>query len=248
MTIDSDRDSSPPRQANFASTHWSMVVDAGRESSPTSKQALAQLCESYWYPLYAFVRRQGYSSADAQDLTQGFFARLLDKRDLAQVDREKGRFRSFLLASLKHFLINEWDKGQAAKRGGGRTRLSLQFDEAECRYAVEPSHNRTAEAIFDREWAMIILDGVRSRLSAEHTGDRCRQYERLQEYLTGEPSSTSYREAGEELGMTAGAVKVAVHRLRRRFRELLREMIAQTVATQAEIDDEIGALFEALRG
>jgi RNA polymerase sigma-70 factor (ECF subfamily) len=226
-----------------------MVVDAGRESSPTSKQALAQLCESYWYPLYAFVRRQGYSSADAQDLTQGFFARLLDKRDLAQVDREKGRFRSFLLASLKHFLINEWDKVRAEKRGGGRPKLSLQFDAGESRYSLEPHHERTAEALFDHEWALTLLEQVRTCLAKEHaTDDRRDQYEQLQVYLTGEPTSLSYRGAAERLGMTEAAVKVAVHRLRRRFRELLRAQIAQTVTTEAEIDDEIRALFVALRG
>jgi RNA polymerase sigma-70 factor (ECF subfamily) len=225
-----------------------MVVDAGRENSPTSEQALAALCETYWYPLYAFVRRQGYQPAEAQDLTQGFFARLLEKRDFSGVDREKGRFRAFLLASMKHYLMNAWDKERAAKRGGGRRMLSVEFDVGESRYSLEPHHQRTAEVFFDREWALTMLERVRSRLAAEHPGDRCRQYERLQAYLTGEPNSTSYREVGEELGMNEGAVKVAVHRLRRRFRELLREQIAQTVATEAEIDDEIAALFEALRG
>lgn len=226
-----------------------MVLDAGRASSPTAEQALATLCETYWYPLYAFVRRQGYESANAQDLTQGFFLRLLEKRDFADVNREKGRFRSFLLASLKHYLINEWDKARAVKRGGGRPQLSLEFESAESRYSLQPAHGQTAEVIFDREWALTMLDCVRSRLASEHADDDRRdQYEQLHIYLTGEATSLSYREAGERLSMTEGAVKVAVHRLRRRFRELLREQIAQTVATEAEIDDEIGALFQALRG
>ena len=237
------------RHKQFASTHWSLVLDAGRDSSPTSEQALAALCETYWYPLYAFVRRQGYESSDAQDLTQGFFARLLEKRDLASVNRDKGRFRSFLLASLKHFVINEWDKARAVKRGGGQPQLSLEFDAAESRYSIEPRHGQTAEAIFDREWALTLLEQVRARLAAEHTSDERRpQYEQLHVYLTGETAVSAYREVGERLGLTEGAVKVAVHRLRVRFRELLREQISHTVATEAEIDDEIRALFSALKG
>jgi len=201
----------PHRQ--FASTHWSVVLQAGRQSSPTSERALATLCELYWYPLYAFVRRQGYPAADAQDLTQGFFLRLLQKRDFANVDREKGRFRSFLLASLKHYLFNEWDKVRAAKRGGGRLVLSLEFDDAESRFSLEPQHDRTAEVIYDREWALTMLDQVRSQLAEEHTEDRRSQYEVLERYLTGESASLSYREAGEQLGMSEGAIKVAVHPL-----------------------------------
>jgi RNA polymerase sigma-70 factor (ECF subfamily) len=240
-------DSSRHRQ--FASTHWSIVLDAGRESSPTSEQALAELCETYWYPLYAFVRRQGYVAADAQDLTQGFFLRLLEKRDFANVDRAKGRFRSFLLASLKHFLINEWDKARAAKRGGGRPKLSLEFDAAESRYSLEPRHEQTAEALFDREWALTMLDQVGSRLAEERDrDDRREQFEQLEVYLTGDSTSSSYRETAERLRMTEGGVKAAVHRLRRRFRELLREQIGQTVATEADIDEEVCALFEALKG
>ncbi|MFV1963894.1 MAG: RNA polymerase sigma factor [Pirellulaceae bacterium] len=242
------KSSSVSRHQQFASTHWSIVLDAGRDSSPTSEQALSTLCETYWYPLYAFVRRQGYESSDAQDLTQGFFLRLLEKRDFANVDRQKGRFRSFLLASLKHYLINEWDKARAAKRGGGRPNLPLEFDAAERRYSLEPCHEQTPEAIFDREWALTVLEQVRSQLVAEHASDDRRdQYDQLHLYLTGEPTSLSYREAGEQLDMTEGAVKVAVHRLRRRFRELLREQIGQTVATESVIDDEVAALFKALR-
>lgn len=245
MAASDQPDSSRPQQ--FASTHWSVVLQAGRESSPQSEEALATLCEQYWYPLYAFVRRQGYAVADAQDLTQGFFARLLEKRDFANVDRQKGRFRSFLLASLKHYLINKWDKARAAKRGGGRKLLSLQFDDAESRFSLEPQHEQTAESIYDREWALTMLDRVRLLLAEEHSRDRRPQYDVLQTYLTGDPNAVSYREAGEQLGMTEGAVKVAVHRLRRRFRELLREQIGQTVATESDIDDEVSALFEALR-
>lgn len=236
----------PPRE--FATTHWSLVLNAGRDSSPLRDASLATLCEVYWYPLYAFVRRQGYDSSDAQDLTQGFFAKLLERGDLVGIDKSKGRFRSFLLAAMKHFLINEWDKQRAAKRGGGQAKLSLDFERAESRYSLEPSHTRTAEADFDREWALTMLDQVRSQLAQEHsTGDQHAQYEELQVYLTGERADSSYRDAGERLGMSEGAVKVAVHRLRRRFRELLREQIGQTVAEETEIDQEIADLFNALR-
>jgi len=249
MAVPSDRDfPAPPGRASFATTNWSVVLQAGASSSPQSAAALESLCESYWYPLYAFVRRQGHGSADAQDLTQSFFARLLEKRDLAAVDRSKGRFRAFLLASLRHFLMNEWDKERAAKRGGGRTKLHLDYQAAEDRYRLEPSHARTAEAIFDREWALTLLDQVRERVRAEYAAEQKQpQLELLQRFLNGEPASTPYREAGERLGMTENAVKVAVHRLRRRFRELLRQEISHTVASEQEIDDEIRALFIALR-
>lgn len=241
-------DSSSKQQREFATTHWSLVINAGRDSSPLRAASLAALCETYWYPLYTYVRRQGYDSSDAQDLTQGFFAKLLERRDLAAVDRSKGRFRSFLLASMKHFLINEWDKKQAAKRGGKRPKLSLDFEQAESRYSLEPSHLRTADVVFDREWALTLLDQVRSNLAAENSdGERQRQYDELQVFLAVGPVESSYREVGERLGMTENAVKVAVHRLRRRFRELLREQIGQTVADEAEIDAEIADLFNVLR-
>lgn len=233
----------------FATTNWNLVLKATRESAASSEEALADLCELYWYPLYAFVRRQGYGSADAQDLTQGFFARLLEKRDLAAVDQAKGRFRSFLLASLKNYLINEWDRARAAKRGGGKSKISLDFAAAESRYALEPSHQLTAEAIFDREWGLTLLDQVRGRLRDEFTAaGREAHYVVLQPYLTGADDSPSHREVGERLEMSPGAVKVAVHRLRRRFRELLRLEISNTVADEESVDDEIGELFAALRG
>lgn len=239
----------PGAQGNFATTHWSLVRAARDGSSAQARQALATLCESYWYPLYAFVRRQGYQPADAQDLTQGFFARLIEKQDLGAVDQTKGRFRAFLLASLKHFLMNEWDKARAQKRGGGHTCLTLDFDVAETKYRREPYHGETAEAIFDREWALTLLDQARSQLAAEHRTERQRQqFELLQLFLSGEPRALSYAEAGERIGMTEGAVKVAVHRLRGRFRDLLRAHIRQTVDQDHDIDDEIRDLFEVLRG
>lgn len=209
---------------------------------------MATLCEIYWYPLYAYVRRQGYQSNDAQDLTQGYFAKLLERRDLADPDQSKGRFRSFLLASMKHFLINEWDKRKTLKRGGTHTTLSIDFERAESRYSLQPSHSRTADALFDKEWALTLLDNVRTTLAEEWAADDKRsQFAELSVYLTGEKAGSSYREVGERLGMTEGAIKVAIHRLRRRFRDLLREQISQTVDGDAEIDAEIQVLFNALR-
>ena len=230
------------------STHWTVVLDAARASSPDHEQALAILCTQYWYPVYAFLRGQGYAAADAQDLAQGFFARLLEKGDLAQVDRAKGRFRSFLLVAVKHYMLNEWDKTRALKRGGGKRQLSVSFVDAESRYAMEPSHTETAEAIYDRQWALATLDEVRRRLVAEQlAAGKQQQFERLQVYLTGADSTPPYREVAVELEMSEVAVKVAVHRLRTRFRELLREQIAQTTADASEVDDEIRTLFAALK-
>ncbi len=235
-------------QRDFATTQWSIVLNAGRDSSPQREESLATLCSTYWFPLYAFVRRQGYDSQNSQDLTQGFFAKLLERRDIDGVDRSKGRFRSFLLASMKHYLINEWDKQRAVKRGGRQTTLSLDFEQAESRYALEPSHDTTADAVFDRQWGLTLLDQVRSKLAAEHsTAEQQKQYEQLQSYLTGEPTSQTYRSVAEQLDMTEGAVKVAVHRLRKRFGKLLRELIGETVANESEVDDELRELFSVLQ-
>lgn len=232
----------------FATTRWSLVVAAGGDDSEESRVALETLCETYWYPLYAFVRRQGRDPQTAQDLTQGFFTRLLEKEDLKDVRRERGRFRSFLLAAMKNFLINDWDKQQAVKRGGGQRALSLDFDSAENRYRLEPADTQTAEHVFQRQWALTLLDRVQQRLADEaRESGRNDQFAVLRRYLTG-TAETTYAEAAAELGTTEGAVKTAVHRLRGRFRTLLREEISQTVAEEGEIDDEIRSLFEALRG
>lgn len=232
----------------FATTRWSIVLAAQQEGPGDPGTALATLCETYWYPLYSYVRRQGYQEAEAQDLTQAFFARLLEKNDLQDVGRERGKFRSFLLASLKHFLSNERDRRQAAKRGGGRQMLSLDFERAEQRYRHEPADRRTPEAEFDRQWALTLLAQVRESLQEQwQTAGKGEQFARLSPWLTGTPSAASYREAGEALGMSEGAVKVAVHRLRQRFGRLLREEIAQTVGTSDEIEDEVRQLFDALR-
>jgi RNA polymerase sigma-70 factor (ECF subfamily) len=232
---------------HFATTRWSLVLAAGRPNSQQSSAALATLCETYWYPLYAYIRRRGHDADDAQDLTQAFFARLLEKNDLATADSERGKFRSFLLSSLKHFLSNEWDRGQAQKRGGGRTPVSIDFVAADGRYHLEPSHELTAEKIFERRWALVLLENVLARLHEEsvHAG-KAGIFDRLKVYLTGEQPAVSSGQLAAELQMTAGALKVAVHRLRRRYRELLRAEIGQTVADPDEIEQEIRDLFTAI--
>lgn len=240
--------SEPPRRGNFATTRWSMVLAAGQRSSPESKSALAALCEAYWPPLYAFLRRKGYSPADAQDLTQGFFTLLLERNDMAAVRRERGKFRSFLIASLQHFLANEHDRRTAQKRGGGRKPLSLDFDAAERGYAIQASDQRSPEDAFARQWALTLLDRVQTLLRQEQEAQgKAEQWERLGPYLTGEQRAAPYTETAAALGLSEGAVKTAVHRLRRRFGELLRQEIAQTVSESSSVDQEIGELFEALR-
>lgn len=236
-----------PGPEYFATTHWSVVIAAQRADSTRSQAALAHLCQTYWYPLYAFVRRQGHGPHDAQDLTQEFFARLLEKNYLAVAARERGRFRSFLLAALKHFLANEWNRSRAAKRGGGREVLSLNETDAEGRYLLEPVAETTAEKIFERRWATTLLDQVVKRLREEFVqAEKAELYDALKGCLTAESRAVPYAEIGTRLGMSEGAVKVAVHRLRARYREVLREEIAQTVSGPEEIEEELRHLFAAL--
>lgn len=231
----------------FTTTHWSLVLAAAGTEDSQGREALARLCQIYWYPLYAFVRRQGHTPHDAQDLTQEFFARLLEKDYLGGVDRSKGRFRSFLLAALKHFLSKEWARAKALKRGGGHAPAPLDATGAENRYRCEPQDNATPEKLFERRWALTLLDLVLTRLSEEYeTAGKRALFEQLQGCLTGDRHLLPYGELAARLGMTEGAVKVSVHRLRRRYRRLLRDEIAQTVAGPAEIDDEIRQLFSAL--
>jgi len=224
------------------------VLAAGADaSSAAADQALTTLCETYWYPLYAFLRSRGSTVEDAQDLTQAFFARVLEKHALRQADPARGRFRSFLLASLKNFASNEHDRDVARKRGGGVPLVSLEFESAEGRFQLEPPSHETPERIFDRRWALTLLDRVLSRLNAEMAGaGREAQFDRLKTYLTGDEPQLSYAQTASELGMSEGAVKVAVHRLRRQFRDLLRDEIAQTVSSPAEIDDELRHLWSAV--
>lgn len=234
------------RGERFHTTRWSLVLAAGRRASPRSDQALAALCDTYWYPLYAYVRRLGQSPEDAQDLTQDFFARLLEKNCLADVARDKGRFRSFLLASLKHFLANEWDKARAQKRGGGRSFIHLDDASAESRYTLEPRDDASADKLYERRWALTLLERVLARLREEHAAGKTKQFDALKAFIGGERGAEGYAAVGKALGMTEANVKVTVHRLRRRYRDLLRDEIAQTVGSEAEIEDEIRHLFSAL--
>ena len=216
--------------------------------SPQSDDALETLCRNYWRPLYAYIRRQGLSPHDAQDLTQAFFARLLEKNFLASVAPGKGKFRSFLLTSLKHFMANEWDKARAQKRGGGKPFVSLDFDAVEACCALE-SGDTGPDAVFERRWAMTMLERTLSRLREEYiSGGKENVFEQLKETLTGERQSIPYATVARQLGSSEGAVKVAVHRLRRRYRELLRAEIADTVSGHEEIEEELRHLFAALVG
>ncbi|HEY3380895.1 MAG TPA: sigma-70 family RNA polymerase sigma factor [Vicinamibacterales bacterium] len=233
----------------FATTRWTQVVAAGQAATATSSEALAQLCETYWYPLYAYVRRWGFDADEAQDLTQEFFARVIERHYLRDADPNRGRFRSFLLASLKHFLANERDRISAVKRGGRVTLVPLEIDTAEGRYSLEPADAETPESIYQRRWALTLLDRALARLRDEfHAAGKGALFGRLEGHLTGDQEALPYAELAQRLGMTEGAVKVAMHRARRRFGALLREEIGETVSTPDAVDGEIRELFRALRG
>ncbi len=233
----------------FTTTHWSVVLTAIEERSPQAAAALEKLCRTYWYPLYAYVRRKGYDAHDSQDLTQEFFARLLARNYLSVADRNRGKFRSFLLGSLEHFLAREWTKAHAQKRGGGQSLFSLDEDDAENRYRMESALELTPDKIFDRRWATTLLEQAMTRLRENYVGDdKANLFARLEVYLTGNAPENSYAEIGASLNMSDGALKVAVHRLRQRFGELVRAEIAQTVAAPDEIDEELHYLFAVLRG
>lgn len=227
----------------FVSTRWSLVLKIGTGRSPETDDALAALCTVYWYPLYGFLRAGGHSADDAQDLTQGFFLHVLEKRVFTRANPARGRFRSFLLASLKNFAANEYNKRQALKRSPGTPALSLEFETGEGRFQLEPSTTETPEKVFDRRWALVLLERVLGRLRDGSPPGRLQQFDQLKIYLTGEPRERPYAVAAAELGMSEGAVKVAVHRMRRQFREILHEEIAATVSSPAEVDDEIRHLW-----
>ena len=231
----------------FATTRWTIVLAAGKDSSPDSQAALVTLCEAYWYPLYAYVRRRGYSVDEAQDLTQEFFTRLLEKEYVKAADPQRGRFRSFLLASLNHFLANEWRREQAQKRGGSQTILSLDFAAGEGRLALEPADPLTPEKLFERRWALTLLSQALARLRDEYAAaDKLALLEKLQPFLGGHGDAAPYQEIAAGLGLSEGAVKVAVHRLRRRCRDFLRAEIAQTVSGPEEVEEELRDLLAAL--
>lgn len=236
-----------PQDPVFATTHWSVVQTAARSDTTRAGAALEKLCRTYWFPLYAYVRRRGQSPADAQDLTQAFFARLLEHNWVGAADRERGRFRTFLLTAMSRFLADEWDKVRAQKRGGGQLPVSLE--EAETLYGLEPADTRTAEQTFERRWALALLDTVLYRLKTEYeTAGRGDLFARLHGCLVGGRGSQPYAHLAGQLGMTEGAVKVAVHRLRLRYRELLRQEIAQTLAAGEDVEAELRHLFKVLAG
>lgn len=238
----------PPRADAFVTTHWSLVSRAGRGDITQARDAVARLCQTYWYPLYAYVRRRGYSPPDAEDLTQGFFARLLERNSLAGIRREKGKFRSYLLTALNHFVADEWKRAKAQKRGGLRL-VSFNAASAETRYRHEPIEPSTPENIFERNWALALLNEVFQRLQREHaTAGKVELFERLKFCLTGERSSIAYAELAAGLHLSESAVKVTVHRLRQRYRELLRAEVANTVATEAEVQEELRYLVRVLAG
>jgi len=223
-----------------------LVLTAARDST-LSHQALARLCETYWYPVYAFVRHAGHPTDEAEDLTQEFFTRLLEKHWLGDATRERGKFRSFLLASVRHFLANEWDRTQRQKRGGGCLVLSLDFEIAEGRYRSNPYDDMTPERLFERQWAKALLDQVLTRLRTEFAGrGQGTQFELLKRFLAGDQERGSYAQVAGELNMSEGALKVAVHRLRHRYGELVREEIAGTVASATEVEEEIRYLINVL--
>lgn len=235
-------------QARFRTTCWSVVLAADQGRSSDTGAALESLCRTYWYPLYSYVRRRGYVSADAQDLTQEFFSRLLQRPFLARVGPEKGRFRSFLLASMNNFLANEWDRAKAEKRGGKARLLSLDADSAESRYAREDVHDQQAERVFESRWALALLEAALARLRAEvSSAGKLDLFEMLKGFLEAEPRSGEYAKLGESLGWTPGAVAVAVHRLRARYRELLLEEVAATVGEAEHVEDELRHLMAALQ-
>jgi len=234
--------SGPP--ARFPTTLWTVVLGAGQVGAPQASDALAQLCQAYWYPLYSFVRHRGYSSHDAQDLTQAFFAHLLEKRGLGRVDPQQGRFRTFLLAALKNFLANEWDRAHARKRGGGQTIVSLDHDRAESRYQREPSHAYTPERHFERQWALTLLEQVLGDLQSEyHVDGKGELFDALKGVLLGQAGT--YAGIAARLGSSEGAIKAAAHRLRGRYRERTRARIAETVGPE-QVEDELRHLLGVL--
>jgi len=234
-----------PGSSRFPTTRWTLVVAAGDPHRTEARSALTALCESYWYPLYAYLRRRGYPADQAQDLTQEFFLRMLEGRSLDRADPEKGRFRGFLLTSLKFFVADEEDRNRAQKRGGGAL-LPLEFSWGEDRYQREPAHDETPERIFERRWALTVVDRVVEKLRDEFVRHgRPEHFERLKVFLLGQ-SDAPYAELAREMNTSEGALKVAVHRLRKRYRELFRQEIADTVADPAEVEPEIRYLAGVL--
>ncbi len=239
-------------QPLFATTHWSVVLAAANQDTPESAAALERLCQTYWYPLYVYVRRRGYGPEDAQDLTQQFFALLLQKDYFRLADPHRGRFRTFLLHALEHFVINEWKKAHRLKRGGGAALLSLDLPTGEQRYALESRNSTTPEQAYEKRWALILLDQVLAKLREQYTiANKERLFDELAGLLWGKDTSSgmdSYAVLGVRLGMSESAARVAMHRLRERYRQLLKAEVAQTVASPQEVDDELRHLLRVVGG
>jgi RNA polymerase sigma-70 factor (ECF subfamily) len=231
----------------FATTHWSVVLAAGQGESEQSKKALESLCVAYWYPIYVYVRRKGYGPEDAQDLTQEFFYQVIAKDHLRLADRNKGKFRNFLLGVLNHFIAHEWSRAHRQKRGGNFTFLSLDQEAPEDRYRLEPADNETPEKNFERQWALTMLDLAMKALEKECKADgKGALFSEVKGCLSGERETGAYAAISERLGMSEAALRVAVHRLRRRFGELLRNEVAHTVATKGEAEEEMRSLMHLL--
>lgn len=244
MSVAEEPSESPGQRAvAFPTTHWSVIVRAGDSQSPEAASAMERLCSTYWYPLYVFVRRKGYGHEDASDLTQSFFARLLDKRPLRSLDANRGKFRTFLLTSMTNFLVNEWDKSQAQRRGGGAKALSLDEAAAADRYELEPVDHNTPETLFERRWARTVVDVVVERLAAETEEKR---FDVLKGFLLEDKGAVSYDAAAAQLGISVPAITSAIHRMRGRFRVLLLEEVANTVERPEEVQEELHHLLATL--
>src|SRR5262245_36855374 len=235
--------------SGFRTTSWTLVRAAAAHPTADSRQALATLCQAYWHPVYAFIRRNGYDRDHSQDLCQEFFTLLLEKNYLLDANRDRGRFRSFLLTAVKHFLANEWDRAHALKRGGGQTAVSIDLVEAETWYAPEAVEEFTPESIFERRWALSVLEHVTVRLRAQFTSmGKAEEFDKLFMFLNREPDTKRYNEVATQVGLSAGALRISVHRMRKKYRKLLRAEIAATVSTPEETDEEIRFLLATLSG
>ncbi len=233
----------------FATTRWSLVLAAGDSQSDASERALAELCGQYWYPLYAYARRRGYDAEDARDLTQAFFAKLLEKRDLRAADPSRGRFRTFLLSSMKNFMAGEWRREHAQKRGGAVELLPLDFDSAEESYGLEPVDELSPEAIYERRWALGLLERAVTDLRHQYEASgRAELFDALKGYLGGDDEVLPYAELSRRLGQNEGALRTAASRLRSRWRKRIRELVAETVHEDAEVQDELQQLVASVRG
>ncbi len=244
--MEDPKSSSEEPRDYFATTRWTVVLRAGGKSTAQAAVALEELCALYWYPLYAYVRHHGHSREDAEDLVQGFFERFLQKNYLQDVKSEKGRFRAFLLSALKHFMANEWDRANRQKRGGGVSPLSLDWQDADTRYQIEPADNLSPDKLYDRAWAVLLLEKVIEGLRTESVAEgNQRLFEELRPVLMLGKGAIPYAQAAGRLNLSEGAVRVAVHRLRRRYRERLRDEIGQTLSNPEQVEEEIAALFQA---